>query len=742
MNSDKNKGLTPICIVYVDGVRLDTEMEGGFRSVRITDALNTIGGCTAQFSCDSSKEIGENTFQTGSELSVHLGYKDHTEEVFNGEIVNSSFSLQEWEAAVYTVHGQSYLHQLSHSLQHRVFENMNASKIIKKILGKYGLEADCKDFGQERERWEEKEMSDWDFVRALADQYGRDIYCFGKKVYVKEQMTMHKDEHVYEYGKSLLSFKGKMSVLGLSTEVNVIGHDDAKNQDFVATSRLAELGHKIGGTKDWTAVFHGSTEGMVHTYVNTGAVDKSDAKEIAAALMRKESYDFIRGTGRAEGDPSLAAGEIVTIKGTGLRYNGDYMAEKVQHEMGVQSGYVTAFSLKRNALEAEAAKQLNPNRIAPQTNVPPPAVKEEEIAPPPQEAEPEPPREILEVKCLDENGSETDVYATDTPITLEATVNENVEEGAETTFEVYEEGADPQRDEPVTTLQAIVNNGKATVKWLYEHRRELSTVQGTIAAVTVFVVAAIAGTRAVRSRTVEVQEEAPAEEPAKHGVIPIIAHFNQQGTDAHKATKGVWGRLPIPGMKVWNNGVLVDADVSGYGCAITFVANVAFTHDPGTAITPETIRKNEAYFDGKGNIYWVNPLTDLGFEHLDFQRVEEKLTAEKFEEYMNDTTNQFYIGICVNSIGTAGDSAWDHWVGASELVTRDVVDPATGVATPTKFFKISPTSQKDWDIRDAAGNLTERGIRGWQAEGDNVYVPLSQLRAKYRVYPKPPVQKE
>ncbi|MCL2380517.1 MAG: hypothetical protein FWC64_02860, partial [Treponema sp.] len=44
-----NKRLVPICIIYIDGRRLNVGCEGAFRSVKVIDTLDNVGECTVRF---------------------------------------------------------------------------------------------------------------------------------------------------------------------------------------------------------------------------------------------------------------------------------------------------------------------------------------------------------------------------------------------------------------------------------------------------------------------------------------------------------------------------------------------------------------------------------------------------------------------------------------------------------------------------------------------------------------------
>jgi len=240
-----------------------------------------------------------------------------------------------------------------------------------------------------------------------------------------------------------------------------------------------------------------------------------------------------------------------------------------------------------------------------------------------------------------------------------------------------------------------------------------------------FVRASSAGCEEVQSKCVEV-------ESASQGVIHIIPRFNQQASTLNNAVAPAprWGGLRIAR----------DQDREGlimreWGCAVTLVANIAFTHDPQTTITPETIRQNpnssdsnRTYFTGDGFIWWIRPLHSLGFRNRHIDAINARLSAAEFTKYMDDTENQYYVGINVNTTGTTGNSTTDHWVGASNLATLD-----DGI----EYFRISPTSQHDWTMRNPNGTQTDRAVRGWRVENGNIYVPLTQLRVGYRVFTLP-----
>jgi hypothetical protein len=184
--------------------------------------------------------------------------------------------------------------------------------------------------------------------------------------------------------------------------------------------------------------------------------------------------------------------------------------------------------------------------------------------------------------------------------------------------------------------------------------------------------------------------------------------------------------------------------MSEFGCAVALVANVAFTQDPQTTITPETIRAVRGNFNSNGAIYWALPLSQWHIKHTnnpkhnlrgDRTRGDQEFPntfAERFEELMSHPTPKYYVAIRIFVRGEAGympedDITGQHWVGASELVPR--VDP--------RYVIISPTSRNDWDMGGAVTlRDNNRGVRGWRVENGNIYVPLSEV-VGYRIFSLP-----
>jgi len=390
-----------------------------------------------------------------------LGYKDDMHEVFNGQIGGARASLDD-SGSVYTVTAFSYLHQLNHTTRYHAFENLTPSQAIERILSEYGLEANCESFGSAKEQWPEEEMTDWEFILLQAERYGKDIYCFGKKVYIKEIMDMHREEIIFEREKSLISYDVRMSFEHQASKAQVIGHDKLTGESFVGECSLSEVTPKTGGDKDMTYLSKQSGGApIVHTHVYTEAKDIAEAKEISAAFMRRESFKFIHANGKGEGTPKLAAGALVTIKGMSPGHAGEFIANEVEHELSVRNGYFTRFHLKRNMVDEETVRVMNPGALRihtpPQSSL---SVAENNEAHP-QEEKAEALSEFRSLKW--KNGSkEINEALVDDEVTLYCEVK-NIPDGETVKFSIFEQGE--SKDDPIGELEGTVKNGTVEVPW-------------------------------------------------------------------------------------------------------------------------------------------------------------------------------------------------------------------------------------------------------------------------------------
>ena len=346
--SDENKTLTPVWICYVDGKRLDTKHEGALKLIKVKDTMNGIGTCSLLFDTSAEKLLELGTFSLESEISVHLGYKDDVEEVFNGEITDFAPKFEDGGHEMVEVICSNAMYKFTHGKHFTSSENKTCSDNIKDIIDAYSLEADVDSFGATFEFDNIHNLTDYEYIEACCQKYGQDLYAYGTKVYVKDNIEVRSDDVIFEWGKSLINFYPVQTINNLYSEVNVVGWDSAKCEGITGNAKIADVPVKVGGSNDFTKVSKGGNGKWIHNIIDKTVFDSDDAKNVALGVLQKNSFNFMKAEGKSEGTYKLVPGMHVNIKYVGKVFEGEYIAESVTHEFDTLNGYTTSFSLKRN----------------------------------------------------------------------------------------------------------------------------------------------------------------------------------------------------------------------------------------------------------------------------------------------------------------------------------------------------------------------------------------------------------
>lgn len=346
----ENNHLTPLCIIYADGKRLDADHEGALRRITVTDRLNGISTAAVLFSTVETKVRDLGLIALESTFSIHLGYKDDLGAVFQGEVTGFRETLPPNGAEELEVSGCNVLHKLSHASRFHNFEGKTPSEVISGILDGYSLQAEAEDFGANQDFSSEKSQTDLEYLLLTALSYGKQVYADGSTVYIKNETAVRSDEIIYEWGKTLIHFEGTQNILQLNSAVDFIGWDHLKGESFAGCAELSDIPVKIGGSNDWTKISKGGNGKYREIYINSQLKDMEEANALASGILQQNSFAFCHAEGRGEGNYKLRPGMRVTIKMTGETFAGEYMADTVTHSFDSCNGYTTSFTLKRNML--------------------------------------------------------------------------------------------------------------------------------------------------------------------------------------------------------------------------------------------------------------------------------------------------------------------------------------------------------------------------------------------------------
>jgi phage protein D len=157
-----------------------------------------------------------------------------------------------------------------------------------------------------------------------------------------------------EWGKSLNSFKPKLSSAQQIGTVTVRGWDRKNNKAIEESAKWTDLvpaGPEQQRLQQISQAFGNRTEIITDQPVRTSA----EAKQKASDILRRQLLEMVTASGSTVGLADLRAGTKVQIAGPlGPRYTGTYYITQSTHTIG-ENGYRTNFEARRDASDQSAA---------------------------------------------------------------------------------------------------------------------------------------------------------------------------------------------------------------------------------------------------------------------------------------------------------------------------------------------------------------------------------------------------
>ncbi|MBN2735380.1 MAG: phage late control D family protein [Spirochaetales bacterium] len=338
----------PTFIIYLNGTRLSVEQEGAVKQVIINDRINVPSSCSIVLSDTAKMWMDDSSFEEGVGVSVHLGYKDDIDEVFNGEVVGMDVQFRKGAGTTTVVKCLNVIHRLRRVKKHRIFSEMTDGDIFNEIASENGLSLDIDDIGGDKLFVIQKDITDYEFLLSAAMRYGCKLWAKEKKLFFKAENEENSEEIIVEWGKSLKDFSAQLDTSNIITEVSVTGWDNDKGESFTGTIAFGDVPPVGGSTLGGDSVESNFGAAAV-SITDEKVLDQSEAEKLALDMISSNSFNFIRGNGACNGNFMIKAGCLLTVKEVGGKFSGEYLVEEARHVLNASTGYTTYFSVMRNA---------------------------------------------------------------------------------------------------------------------------------------------------------------------------------------------------------------------------------------------------------------------------------------------------------------------------------------------------------------------------------------------------------
>lgn len=288
-------------------------------------------------------------FAIGNKVEIWLGYLNRLEKVMVAEITSLEPSFQAAEPPMLTVRGYDYRHRLTRGSKTRVFLNMKDSAIAGQVARDAGLRVNSKDSGVTLSMVAQHNQTDWEFLGKRAEQIGYEVYVRDRVLYFQPPQSTSKATIKLSLDRDIIEFSPRLTSMNQVKEVLVRGWDPKEKKVITAKAgpgrESSLMGGKTSGPKKASAAFGKSSRISVDLPVSSQA----EAERIALGRFNELALNYIEGDALANGQPKLHAAMLVDIEGAGKTFSGSYYVTSVTHSMTPEEGYMTRFSVQRNA---------------------------------------------------------------------------------------------------------------------------------------------------------------------------------------------------------------------------------------------------------------------------------------------------------------------------------------------------------------------------------------------------------
>jgi phage protein D len=368
--------------VRIEGVELDPTTKNDIIDIKVHRDIDEMSGFDLELNNWDDvnlrfKHSDSRAFRLGSRVSVRLGYADKLLTVATGTVSTLSPKFPDGASPTVSVSGVDGMLKLKDRKpaenEEKVYLNLPDWRIAEQIAQRNKLRIVTTQEGPTHDRVVQKNQDDASFLMERAKRLDFDCFLLpdpdtGEETLYFIKPTDGRDGRpirlyrlTYQPGlttgptaqpegliPNLLDFTPTLTVSQQVSKLTVRGWDPRTKQvlAFTATAENLPAGQNSADGESGPQAADSAAGGRQEVLVDAPVTSAQEAKELAIALLRERSYEFITATGRVAGLPELRPGDNLEIFGLGMRFSGTYFVKRVEHTLG-SSGFFTTFTGRR-----------------------------------------------------------------------------------------------------------------------------------------------------------------------------------------------------------------------------------------------------------------------------------------------------------------------------------------------------------------------------------------------------------
>lgn len=271
------------------------------------------------------------TFAPGAEVCISAGYDGNVTQIFKGIIIKHGVKIDTSNKSQLVIECRDKALAMTVGRRNANFIDKTDSDIITSLIGAHaGLSASVDSTSVSYKELVQYYVSDWDFMMARAEANGLLVTVEAGTVTVKAPDLGSAPVLLLTYGVDMMSFEAEMDARWQLPQVTGTSWDLAAQDVIQQTAKpLAQMGP---GNLDGATL--AKVLGVSDFVLQTAAPLPSAALTAwTKAQQAKSALARIRGTVSFQGHASARPGAVLTLAGTGARFNGNLIATNVIHKL-------------------------------------------------------------------------------------------------------------------------------------------------------------------------------------------------------------------------------------------------------------------------------------------------------------------------------------------------------------------------------------------------------------------------
>jgi len=340
--------------VLINGSPVSAMVLGYMGDVVVDDSVQlpsmfsfTLGSSNAQD--QDSPWVDDDLFSIGNTVEIKMGGEGNLTSLIRGEITSLEPEFLIDKLPVLTVRGYDRRHRLQRGRKTRTFLQKKDSDIASQVGSEAGLSVQATDSGTNLAYVLQANQTDWEFLRERARLIRYEVVVQDKTLLFQPVGNGQSEVLTLDAAHDLLEFYPRFSSCGQATEIKLQSWSVKDKEAVLGNSKPGDEVSTMSGQSSGADIAQSAFGDAIEVISDQPVSTQPEADQLAKARFNDLVLELVTGEGVCRGRADIRAGKVIKITGVGQRFGGQYYVSSAAHRYSPRTGYVTEFTVRRNA---------------------------------------------------------------------------------------------------------------------------------------------------------------------------------------------------------------------------------------------------------------------------------------------------------------------------------------------------------------------------------------------------------